>query len=232
MDLELKIISATDITKSSPFTKNKAYVVVSIPGGPFPSQKTPVDGDGDRNPNWNHPLTFSFPGGFSRAADLTLKFEIRSCCSLAGEVCVPLRDLFDSALVGKIPAPANFVSYQVKKPSGRPQGVLTFSYRFKAKISGAAAAAAEEQIVNFPVKPQTTSLYPVPEDVYPPLPKPSHSAWGFPAVDGYRYDVYPPPPPVDAFPATVHTSYGYPVIGGLGYGYPVQTANGHSATWY
>ena len=33
-----------------------------------------------------------------------------------------------------------FVSYQVRKPSGKPQGELNFSYKFGEKVSNAAVA--------------------------------------------------------------------------------------------
>lgn len=221
--LELKIVSANDLKKPSTFSPSlQPYVVVSVSGvgGPTcPAQKTPIDSAGGRNPIWNYPLTFPLPSGVPIGG--SLRFQILSSRALAadklvGEVCVPFDELFNSP-AADTQAPAKFVSYQVKRPSGRPKGVLTFSFKLAGRFSG--AAAAEEPVMAYPApKTPATST----ANFYPPLPSAPPANVGYPAVAAYKQDVYPPP-------VAPTTSYGYPAQVGYGYGYPGQTGYGYGS---
>ncbi|XP_019181114.1 PREDICTED: protein SRC2-like isoform X2 [Ipomoea nil] len=211
--LEINVMSAKDLNKVNLISKMDVYVVVSISGGDKKSNqkaKTPVDRLGDTNPSWNSPMKFTIDEAAARQNRLTLVFTVRCDRALGdkdiGEVWVPIKELLDS------PAAAGsgkqFASYQVRKPSGKPKGQLTFSYQFGEKISGGATAAVNK--VGEPVK------------TYPPVgpafgsgsvaaahkvdePVKAYPTVG-PAFGSGSY--YPPPEPVTAYPA-VGSSSGY-----------------------
>lgn len=151
--LELTLLSCRDLKAFNFFQKLSPYVAVSIVSGPDSSggsrsqechqrQKTPVDRAGNRNPEWNHTLSFSLrpheksssADQKSPAGDTHVRFEIR--CEgpvfgnrAIGEVRVPLADLVD-----EFSGAARFQSYQVRTSSqGRPNGVLNFSYRVNGR---------------------------------------------------------------------------------------------------
>lgn len=221
------------------------YVVVSISGGDKSSKqktKSPVDHDGDANPTWNFTMNFTVDEAALQSNRLTLDFKL--VCERAlgdkdvGEVSVPIKELLDSADAKK------FLSYQVRKPSGKPKGQLTFSCKFSDKI--ASAAAAKTDFTGYPAG--TSSGYP-PAGVYPPPA-------GYPVVEGGGH--YPPPaaypapegsgqypPPQPAYPAVAEGGghypppAGYPVVGDAhkpggyppappaGYGYPPPPPPGY-----
>ncbi|XP_042056847.1 protein SRC2-like [Salvia splendens] len=219
--LEITLQSGRDLNKVNLISKMDVYAVVSISGGDKSSkQKTrsPVDHDGDANPTWNFTMNFTVDEAALQANRLTLDFKL--VCERAlgdkdvGEVSVPIKELLDSA-DGK-----KFLSYQVRKPSGKPKGQLTFSCKFSDKI--AAATAGKTDFTGYPAG--TSSGYP-PAGAYPP---PS----GYPAVEAGGH--YPPPvaypaaegsgqypPPQPAYPAVAEGSghypppppAGYPVVG-------------------
>ena len=112
-----------------------------------------------------------------------------------------------------------FVSYQVRKPSGKPQGELNFSYKFGEKISNATAAPkvyGDEPVTAYPVaKPVVGPSAPY-GGSYPPPPPPG---------PGYGYPPPPPPPyqqPYGGYPPPPPQGYGYPPGPGYGYPPPVQ----------
>ncbi|KAG6431196.1 hypothetical protein SASPL_109273 [Salvia splendens] len=214
--LEITLQSGRDLNKVNLISKMDVYVVVSISGGDKTSkQKTrsPVDHDGDANPTWNFTMNFTVDEAALQSNRLTLDFKL--VCERAlgdkdvGEVSVPIKELLDS------PAAADgkkFLNYQVRKPSGKPKGQLTFSCKFSDKIAAAATApAGKSDFTGYPAG--TSSGYP-PSGAYPP---PS----GYPVVEGGSH--YPPPaaypaaegsgqypPPQPAYPAVAEGSGQYP----------------------
>ncbi|CBI29284.3 unnamed protein product, partial [Vitis vinifera] len=106
---------------------------------------TPVDRDGNGNPEWNHQLQFDLRDiSLADSANYYVKFSLR-CEGIVfgnktiGEVCVPLKELID-----EFNRAVRFVSYQVRTTDGKPNGVLNFSYKLNIKGSDLPAVEAPE----------------------------------------------------------------------------------------
>lgn len=247
--LEITLQSGKDLNKVNIITKMDVYAVVSISGGDKSSKqktKTPVDHDGDANPTWNYAMKFTVDEAALQMNRLTLNFKL--VCERAlgdkdvGEVSVPIKELLDSpakaAADGK-----QIVSYQVRKPSGKPKGQLSFSYKFSEKTAPAVSAppypatapagkADFETFTAYPAGPSSgyppPGAYPPPTGAYPP---PS----GYPVVDGSSH--YPPPVLPAAYPAVEGSGHypppppGYPAVDGSskpgGYPPPPPAAYGY-----
>ncbi|XP_018826023.2 protein SRC2-like [Juglans regia] len=223
--LELNVISARDIKDVKYlFSKMDVYVVVSLSGSKQ-KIKTNVDRDGDTSPSWNFPMKFIIDDSAASRNLLTLEFKLRRGRSLGGdkdigEVYVPIIELLNST--GDSKSNIQFVSYQVTRPSGKPKGVLNFSYKFSGKVAAGEPlkpkAMAPEPVAAYPAAsvaepsaPPYDVLYP--ESAPPPPPPPPEGylyAPPAPPYQPYGYG-YPPPPP----------GYGYPPPPGYGYP-PVQ----------
>ncbi|GER52205.1 calcium-dependent lipid-binding family protein [Striga asiatica] len=200
-NLDVTLQYARDLSNVNLISKMEVYAVVSISGGDKSAKqqtKSPPDRRGGSNPTWNFPMKFALDEAALQANRLSLDFKL--VCERAlgdkdvGEVHVPIKELLDS------PARADgkqFVSYQVRKPSGRPKGQLTFSYQFGGKTAG---------------PPPYGSAYPGKVDSEPVMAYPAGSSSvypPYPAVEGKEQ--YPPPP----------VGYGYPPPPPpSGYGYP------------
>ncbi|KAJ6904205.1 protein SRC2-like [Populus alba x Populus x berolinensis] len=225
--LEINVISARGLKDVNYISKMDVYAVVSISGGddskqkPKQKTKTPVDRAGGKNPTWNFPIKFTIPQTPIAENRLNVVFNLKCERALGdkdvGEVNVPVKELLDSAGDGKS---MKFVSYQVRKPSGKPKGEVSFSFKFSG-ISTAAAA----KVTNSSSQPVTAyaavpvvgpssvpyagpGLYPPPPPGYGYPPPPPYGGYASPPQPGYGY----PPPP---------GGYGYPPVQG-GYGYPPQ----------
>ncbi|XP_052206898.1 protein SRC2-like [Diospyros lotus] len=203
--LEVKVISARYLHKVNFLRKMDVYVVVSISGHPATKQKTPVDRGGGKNPSWNSSSAMRFPID-DVVLRQTMVFNLRCLRTLGdedvGEVHVPVSELAASATSGK----SQFVTYQVRKPSGKPKGELYFSYRW---ADTTAVAPPTEAKFQEPVK-----LYP---DVGP--------------IAAYHHQ--PPPPPYAAatigqYPPAPDGYSADPMAGcGYGYGYPPPSQGGY-----
>jgi hypothetical protein len=229
-NLEITGMSAKDINKVNLISKMDVYVAVSIAGGSKKDEqkkKTPVDNDGDTHPSWKIPMNFKIDESSALQNRLTLVFKLRCERALGdkdiGEVHVPIKELLDSSAGGS--GTHQFVSYQVRKPNGKPKGQFTFSYKF-AKNS----EKAEQPVTAYPAMAGPSSVYPPPKDgAYPPAASSAAASVGYPQYspepphkDGAG--VYPPQP---AYGAPV----GYPQAGqapqsGYGYAYPPPQAYG------
>lgn len=243
--LEINVVSGKDLNKVNYITKMDVYVVVSIAGADDERSnqkfKTHIDHDGDNNPTWNFPIKFTIDDKAAVQNHLRLVFKLRCQRALGdkdiGEVDVPIKELLESS--NSTTGTKQFVSYQIRKPSGKPKGQLTFSYQFSDKITGNSAldSKIDQPVTAYPAVNQapvvgSTSMYPPPppsqgpSGMYPPPPTYACGGSGPtqsppvaypppPAAVGYGYGyppatAYPPPP-----------QYGYPPQqGGYGYGYP------------
>nr|GME12740.1 protein SRC2-like [Ipomoea batatas] len=238
--LEINVMSAKDLNKVNLISKMDVYVVVSISGGDEKSNqkaKTPVDRLGDTNPSWNSPMKFTIDEAAARQNRLNLLFKVRCDRALGdkdiGEVWVPIKELLDSPATGG--SGKQFVSYQVRKPSGKPKGQLTFSYQFGEKISVGPALGSGSGSYYPPPEPVTaypvvgsSSGYAPPRDV-PGGPPPPPGGYGQPPTAyhpaGYGY---PPPPQAGyGYPPHPQAGYGYPPPPQAGYGYPPQPGYGY-----
>ncbi|RLN23174.1 protein SRC2 [Panicum miliaceum] len=193
--LELTLISAKDLKEVNLLSKMEVYAVVSLSGDPRSRQRIQPDRTGGRNPTWNATLRFNLPTSGTGSIHVLLRAERALGDRDVGEVHIPLSELLSGAPDG--PVPAKFVAYQVRKiSSGKPQGVLNFSYKLGEVTQSAAGYA--------PAPAQ--SAYTQPSSAYPPAGK----ADAYPPPSAYppaaKADAYPPPtayPPAakaDAYP--------------------------------
>ncbi|KAF8017238.1 hypothetical protein BT93_H2432 [Corymbia citriodora subsp. variegata] len=230
-NLDLTVISARDLKDVNLISKMDVYVVVSLDGDPRGPKKSrsPVDHDGGRNPAWNFPVKLYVDEPSAQQNRLTLRFKLRCDRALGdkdvGEVVVPVKELLDSTSSapggGKASSAASqptTVTYQVRKPSGKPKGELHFSYKFSDKLTGelpaaadySAASKADAAVTAYPVQAGPSGSYGA---VYPPPP-----AGAYPPPPPAAY-AYPPPPPGYAPPPPQYGAYGYPPPPQAGYGY-------------
>lgn len=201
--MEIKLVSARDLNNVNLLMKMDVYAVIKLvatdaagKSKPKSVQKftTPVDKEGGSNPIWNFSVKFAVDEAAARANCLTLVFKLRCQRNLGdkdiGEVYVPVKELLDSAGEGKGDL-MQHLSYQVRKPSGNPQGVLNFGFKFGENFSSG------------PIKPDPVQSYnPVP--AYPP-PEPSSAA----VAHGGAYLPPPPPPQPQVYPPPSNL---YPVL--------------------
>ena len=223
--MELKVISCKHLKAFNFFQKLSVYAAVSIISDEsknshqkqkihcFQRQKTPVDRDGNGNPEWNHQFQFDLKE--ISAADIAnhfVKFSLR-CEGIVygnkniGEVCVPLKDLID-----EYNRSVKFVSYQVRTTDGKPNGVLNFCYKLSKKGSDLPAVDSPEdkpfrhpsmEVEEF-TAPKKNSLYPS-VDVSS-LPAISLSS-SYPTPEFYKMAA-PPSPPV--MPRLMDGAYYHP----------------------
>ncbi|KAK9136929.1 hypothetical protein Sjap_007523 [Stephania japonica] len=215
--LDVTVISAKDLKDAGIFGKMDVYVAICIAGDPRTKQRTPVHKDGGRSPAWNHTMKFAISEGLANQGRLILEFQIRCERALGdktlGEVHVPVKELLDNPSAA---ANANFVSYQVRTPSGKPKGVLNFSFKFGELPAGAppppektpsqAAYRAADPITAYPAAASAGTSAPYP---------PPGMAAPYPAAAPYPPPGYPPA----GYGQPPAAGYGYPPAG-YGYGYP------------
>lgn len=145
--IELKVICCKDLKAFNFFQKLSVYAVVSIFNDELKKeqqqqqeqlqqrQKTPVDRDGNGNPEWNHAMSFRTEAISSLHDQWDrwfIKFEMRNDGAVLGKslgkVLVPLKELIEE-FNGAI----RFMRYQVKASDGKSNGVLDFSYKVIGK---------------------------------------------------------------------------------------------------
>ncbi|KAJ6725460.1 hypothetical protein OIU79_003770 [Salix purpurea] len=225
--LEINVISARSLKDVNYISKMDVYAVVSISGDdakqkPSQKTKTPIDRAGGKNPTWNFPMKFGIPE--TPLAENRLNLVIKLKCERAlgdkdvGEVNVPVKELLDSAGDGKS---MKFVSYQVRKPSGKPKGEVSFSFKFSEieKVAVPEESAAAAKATNSSSQP-VTAYADVPVVGSSSVPYAEHP----PVPPGYGY---PPPPPYGGYPPPPQPGYGYPPPPQPGYGYPPPPQPGY-----
>ncbi|CAN0903299.1 Protein SRC2 [Linum grandiflorum] len=125
--LEINVISAQDL---APVSKSmKTYAVVWV----HPERKlsTKVDQGGNTNPQWNEKFVFRVDDTFLNSESSSIMIEIYAAAWLRdvqiGSVRVLISNLFPSGSNGNnggSAAKMRFVALQIRRPSGRPQGIL------------------------------------------------------------------------------------------------------------
>ncbi|KAL8121582.1 protein SRC2-like [Apium graveolens] len=219
--LDVNIIAAKGLKNVNLFSKLEVYAVATVFGGdPRAKQKTQTDKINGTNPTWNFPMKFYVDEMAAQQNNLTLVITLRAERALGdkdvGEVRVPMKEIMGD---GK---GVQFVSYQVRKASGKPKGELSFSYEFSEKIAGAhhaVASKSDEPVTAYPAAAPavgSSSGYPPQAGGYPQGGQ--HVAgYGYPPQQGYGY---PPQQPGYGYPPP-QQGYGYPPQQ-PGYGYPPQ----------
>lgn len=178
--IDLKVISGRDVKAFNFFQKLYIYAVVSVVDEEskknqhqkqLDPQQTPVDRDGDGNPEWNHTLHFDLKsiGPFD---NLFLKFDLRNEGVVfgnrsIGEVRIPMKDLIE-----EFHGAVRYLSYQVRNSNGHPNGVLSFSYKLEKMNTSTTTDCCSNHIsIEFGVQTQPNNIcYPSLDDVLSPLP--------------------------------------------------------------
>lgn len=251
-------------------------------------QRTPADKEGDGCPEWNQELRLDLKGiDFRNSDDVFLRLDLFHEGVMfgdkhIGEVRVPLGDLIEQAA-----GVARFVSYQVNDRSvtasrlkasagnsssdclirrfiqvkgvdGKPNGVLSFSYKVNGvgKNMGIGSIGSTNGITGYPIyhhqedqespsignPPPGTTFYPTLEDDATPSAPPLETRYPPPETyyslrpEGY----YPPPPPPPAPPTIYPALPASPGAYGAGYYYhhgpppplpPRPPMHHHHHTW-
>ncbi|XP_031380884.1 protein SRC2 homolog [Punica granatum] len=250
--LELKLLYGKDITAFNFFQKLNVYVAASISSDKpdkkldrAQQQRTPADKEGDGSPEWGHDLRFDLKGiDFRDSNDVFLRLDLFHEGVMfgdkpIGEVRIPLRDLTAQA-----DGVARFVSYQVKGIDGKPNGVLSFSYKVNGagQATGIGPVDSTNGITGYVIShhhqgnqetplPAIGNPYPG-TTLYPTVGEESASAPSAPPLEtlypppgtyysltpeGYypHHPPPPPPPPPMIYPGSPH----FPGVHGAGYYY-------------
>lgn len=215
--MEITLISARDLKKRSIFSKTNAFAVAWISNNNKNRQWTPVDKENGTNPTWNQVMNFILNEADLQQGRLFLQIVIYRTATFGdkeiGRVSIPLNEFLKPS-GGKKGARAKFLSYQVRKPSGKSKGVLDLSVKFteKAEVklpqaaAGSHGTAKPEVVTAYPVYPPAGCLsqpppyppaniqypiqYPPPQPIlYPPPYPPANNQYPQPQP------MYPPPPP-------------------------------------
>ncbi|KAI3756117.1 hypothetical protein L1987_55931 [Smallanthus sonchifolius] len=235
--LDLTIISAKGLNNVNLVGKMDVYAVVYINGAANQDQKqkTHVDKDGDSNPTWNYPMKFTIDESVALQNRLTLVVKIKTEGMFGdkdlGEVHVPVKELLEGVSIGG--KPLQFVTYQVRKPSGKPKGELSFSYTLGEKSAG--VGTIEEPVTAYPAGKPSNPAGKVdrldePVTAYPTVPSGSNSLYSpMYAAPAGGEGSYPPPAAGVApgsYPPAGGGEYYPPPAGYPGYTYQQQPAYG------
>ncbi|GLT73468.1 hypothetical protein SLA2020_453260 [Shorea laevis] len=157
--LELKVSYCKDLRAFNFFQKLSAYALVSIvsddPNKKLErnqQQRTPADGEGDGNPEWNYEMRFDLKEvSFQDCEHLFLQFDLRHQGVMfgdktIGEVRVAFKDLTQQSNLGVL----RFVSYQVRASDGKPNGVLSFSYKVTGTTSASSSSPHDDHEIHYP----------------------------------------------------------------------------------
>ncbi|XP_071705395.1 protein SRC2 homolog [Rutidosis leptorrhynchoides] len=176
--LDLTLISAKGLKTHSVLSKKiDTYAVVSITGSRFQQPyklQTPVDKIGGTEPQWNHPMKFKVEEAAAQQNALTLVIKIKGVRMFGskklGEVKVPVKELLEGVTnEGKS---VQFVSYQLRKTSGKINGAVSFSYKFGEKF--------EEPVVAYPPGFDAARGYyapPIQQGYYAPPPAAAYGGY-------------------------------------------------------
>ncbi|KAJ3669661.1 hypothetical protein LUZ60_011611 [Juncus effusus] len=214
--LEVTMISAKDLKKVHLLSKMSVYAIATISGGdPADIRRTAPDRRGGRSPTWGTTVRFVI---LSTDPRLALSITLRSARFFrdteVGEVIVPIKDLLEAGADGE----EKFVSYQVRRPSGKPKGVLNLSCKVMAPngtatVSVPPVSTPSQTSVDKGAQPVTAfpivAPYPAPQAMYT-----AGAQYGAPT----GYPSYPGPYP---YPMAA-PGYGYGAAPPQGYGYVAQ----------
>lgn len=214
--LDLKLLSAKHLKDVNFISKMDVYVIVSLTGDIKKQKvKSPADLTGGCNPTWNFPIRFTVDDSLARQNRISLVLTLKSQRALGdkeiGEVIVPIKELLDSPGDGKSP---QFVSYQVRTPSGKSKGELHFSYQFGDLIPIPVSAP--------PPPPTAYGVSAAPSAVYGvPASKSDEPAMAYPPPGTAGSSSTPYPPAAAPYAPPPSTGYAYPhPQEKVGYGYP------------
>ncbi|CAM8927966.1 unnamed protein product [Rhodiola kirilowii] len=137
-NLEISVLSASDLKELNTIGKMDPYVTVSLSNNPNSKQKTEVDTDGGKNPKWKgKSMKFVVNEDMSKNQNLTLVFKIMAEKPFGdkevGEVRVPVNEVLEAAKNSNVQLKS--LSYSVTTPSGKPKGTLNFSSKIVKNVT-------------------------------------------------------------------------------------------------
>ncbi|URE05988.1 C2 domain [Musa troglodytarum] len=224
--LEITLISAKGLKDVNLFSKMAVYAVVCLSGDPRTRQSTPPDREGGCNPSWKSTFRLTVPTDANLARVHFLQILLRTERALGdrdvGDVRIPLTELISRN--GDDPQPVQFVSYQVRMTtSGKPKGVLNFSYKLGEHV--AAPAAPAPSAAPPASYPPSVTAYPASAAApypFPPSSKVDEPVMAYPVgTSNGAAQPYPPPSVYHQPPPPTYQQrppYGYPPPG-YEYGY-------------
>ncbi|CAI9303115.1 unnamed protein product [Lactuca saligna] len=133
--LDITVISASALKNVNFFMKMGVYVVVSlVAGNSVTKQQTHVS-KGGKNPIWSHRIKFLVEESATQNSTLIFSLMSRRVLGdrIIGEVSIPVRELLEC--VSGSETKEHVVEYQVRSIRGKARGTLTFSHKFKERIS-------------------------------------------------------------------------------------------------
>ncbi|CAO2198362.1 unnamed protein product [Urochloa humidicola] len=198
----------------------KPYAVVWVDDGPKCSTRVDID-DGE-NPDWDEKLTVPLPPSITRLEDAVLHIDVVHANAadgvkpLVGSARLPIREVLDDA--GGVGGSKVSRTLRLKRPSGRPQGMLdarvavreTKRYHDPYPAPGsygypAGAGSRDPYYGAPPPQPQYGQPY-----AAPPLGYPAAAPGG----GAYGYGGATPPPAYGAAPsAPAYAAAAPPVVG-------------------
>jgi len=126
-EIEVMIISAEDLKNVKRIRKMKCYAVAYI--DPDHKASTRIDQDGGINPNWHQKLVLAADDELLSNVLAAITVDIYSYSHIRDKLVGTARILVPDLLKGGDPAnpsdnPIQCIAVQVRRPSGRPQGIL------------------------------------------------------------------------------------------------------------
>ncbi|KAL4191926.1 hypothetical protein AMTRI_Chr06g191440 [Amborella trichopoda] len=186
--MELTLLSGKGLKAFNFFRKLSVFAEVSV-GDQKTKQKIPADKIGDGNPEWKHAMTIDLDDPGLDQMILTVKLKSEGLFErLIGEVHIPVQSLLEEGF-----GVLRYVSYQVSDPNGKPNGVLSLSYKItgnflenetfpgKSEILATEYAAVVQENGTFQPETDFPSKFPGEEDfkaqgngVFAPYPTVEH----------------------------------------------------------
>ncbi|KAI3975917.1 hypothetical protein MKX01_016600 [Papaver californicum] len=238
--MELKVMSCNGLNAFNFFQKLCIYVTVSLVSEDpkekqkkrnHEKQKTPIDREGNGDPEWKHDIRFDLKQIFSSALTsldhMFIHFDILAEGFLGdksvGQVVVPLKELIQEFHGG---GAMRFISYQVRSSDGKPNGTLNFSYKVVGNESSSTLRGNNNNNNNNPaivyppapvVVPPTSISYPPPDNYpsspmfYPPPIEVQHHHHHNPSTSSEVFYTAPPTPASPHTP-TVADMFSYPPL--------------------
>ncbi|KAK6911297.1 C2 domain [Dillenia turbinata] len=124
--LEINVVSAQDIAPVQKTRSMQTYAVAWV--NPERKLTTRVDGSGHTNPTWNDKFVFRVDDKFLDSENSAVTIEIYAVSwlrdTLVGTVRVLVHNLLPTSSRTPQGSAIRFVALQIRRPSGRPQGIL------------------------------------------------------------------------------------------------------------
>lgn len=119
--LEINLISAQNLERSAHSAARRLHTYAVAWVDPATKLRTRIDRVGRENPTWNDKFIFRVPAGFLSSDSSAISIEIYALGLLRDALVGTVRFLVGSSTAAAVPA---FSALQIRRPSGRCQGIL------------------------------------------------------------------------------------------------------------